>query len=72
IKRSFCGDLAYFTLSIFFILLFYGAVYMLIPVDGPINWYVASGVSRLFIHFVPVTVFWLAILCSQRYCKNDI
>ncbi|MEE8359807.1 MAG: glycosyltransferase family 39 protein [Candidatus Omnitrophota bacterium] len=72
IKRAFNGDLKYFSLSIFLILFFYGSVYMLIPVDGPINWYIASGVSRLFIHFVPIAVFWLALLCGQKYCKDDI
>jgi hypothetical protein len=72
IKRAFSGDLKYFSLSIVLVLFFYGAVYMLIPGDGPISWYVASGASRLFLHFVPITVFWLALICRQRYLKEGI
>jgi hypothetical protein len=64
-KRAFSGQLRYITLSILMALSAYGAVYMLIPAPDPINWYVASGVSRLFIHFVALAVFWLAIFCRD-------
>lgn len=66
IKRSFKGDLKYFSLSVILILFSYGMVYMLIPIDDPINWHVASGVSRLFIHFVPIAAFWLALICRKQ------
>ncbi|MDB4349443.1 glycosyltransferase family 39 protein [Omnitrophica bacterium] len=72
IKKSFSGDLKYFSLSVALILIFYTMVYMLIPIDGPIGWHVASGVSRLFIHFLPITVFWLALMCRQQHLIEEI
>lgn len=65
IKESFRGDLKYFSLSVFLALFFYGCVYILVPYDGPINWHIASGVSRLFIHFMPAAVFFIALTCKR-------
>jgi len=65
-KTSFVGNMKYVSLSIILILFFYGSVYMLIPIKGPINWYLGSTISRLFIHFVPLVVFWLAMICNER------
>ena len=66
IKDSFSGETRYLVLSVILILLFYAGVYLLIPTEGSINWYLGSTVSRLFIHFVPVVVFWAALTCSKR------
>ncbi len=66
IKAAFSGGLKYITLSIILILMFYASVYILMDVEGPVNWYVASGVSRLFIHVLPLAVFWIAHLAKDR------
>ncbi len=66
-RRAFSDDLKYVTLPIILILFSYGAVYLLLPVRGPIGWYVARGISRLFIHFVPITVLWLALICRRSH-----
>ena len=66
LKVSFSGDLKYITLPILLILFFYGSVYLIIPTQDPINWYLGSTLSRLFIHLVPLAVFWTAIICRER------
>ena len=70
-RRSISDNLQYLTLSIILVIFFYGGVYLLIPVEGPINWYLSSAVSRLFIHFAPVTVFWLALMCHRRCLLHE-
>jgi hypothetical protein len=72
IKAAFSGGLKYITMSILLVLSFYGSVYILMKADGPINWYVATGVSRLFIHILPITIFWIAYLSKDKGLVEEI
>lgn len=45
----------------------YTAIYVLTPL--PLEWHLSSSVSRLFIHIVPLAVFWLALVYDDQ-CKT--
>jgi len=61
--RVFSGPLQYVSLSILFALAGYTAVYLITP-QG-LSWHLSTSASRLFIHFVPAAVYWLACLCHD-------
>ena len=62
----------YLSLSVLLVLLIYASVYMFIPVEGPIDWYVGTAVSRLYIHFVAIAVFWVAMACKERGLITEV
>jgi len=66
IRKSFREETAYVSVSIIAMFILYSSIYLIIPVDGPINWFVATGVSRLLIHIVPLAVLLTALLCRER------
>ena len=64
IKKAFSGELKVITFSILIVFVSYSAVYMLTPLD--LSWHLATTVGRLFLHFLPVVLFWLAILFKEK------
>lgn len=63
IKTAFSKELLPVTLAIMFIFSAYGVIYMVTP--QAISWHLSTSASRLFIHFVPLIVLWLAILSEK-------
>ncbi|NQT06836.1 MAG: glycosyltransferase family 39 protein [Candidatus Omnitrophica bacterium] len=73
IKTVFRGELKYPTLLLILVIAAYGYSYLLIPLKPgePINWNVGSTLSRLFIHFTPLAVYWIACVCHKKgYLEN--
>ncbi len=68
LKRAFKGKILYITALLFLIMCAYGFAYLLIPLrpNEPINWIIGSALSRLFIHFTPLAVYWIAVICRER------
>ena len=68
IKAVFKGDMQYAPYLLFLIMLFYCSSYLLIPLkeNEPINVYISTTLSRLFIHFTPLAAYWIADLCKEK------
>ncbi|MBL7068765.1 MAG: glycosyltransferase family 39 protein [Candidatus Omnitrophica bacterium] len=68
LKKAFKGEMKYITLLLLFIIAGYGSVYLLMPLkeSEPINIYISTSLSRLFIHFTPLCVYWVASVCKKR------
>lgn len=64
LRKAFSGILKLPTLTILFVLAGYTAVYMVTPQN--FSWHLSTTASRLFLHFLPVVVLWLAL-----YYKED-
>ncbi|MFZ5800778.1 MAG: glycosyltransferase family 39 protein [Candidatus Omnitrophota bacterium] len=45
----------------------YTVIYILTPL--PLEWQLSTTVSRIFIHFAPLAVFWLALVYDEVYKK---
>ncbi len=67
-KELFSEEYRYLTVPVFFILLCYTAIYFITPQD--ILWHLRTSASRLFIHFLPLAVFYAAIRIN-RICKDE-
>jgi hypothetical protein len=65
IKRIFSERLMPLTAAVLLSLCAYAAVYMVSSAPQGIAWHLSTTASRLFIHFVPIAVLWLAILCKE-------
>lgn len=63
-KKAFSDNLRPLTLAIILTLAGYGAVYLITPQD--ISWHLSTTASRFFIHFLPITVLWLAIIYKEK------
>jgi hypothetical protein len=68
LKRAFSGGMRFPTLAIFFVLAGYTAIYMITPQN--FAWHLSTAVSRLFLHFLPIVVLWLALYYKEK--KLDI
>lgn len=68
LKSVFKGDMKYITLLLILIMSAYGYSYLLMPLkEGePINIYISTNLSRLFIHFTPLCVYWVASVCKEK------
>ena len=68
IKAVFREDLLYPTLLLMLVMTGYAYSYLLMSLkEGePINWYIGSSLSRLFIHFAPLTVYWIARVSKKK------
>ena len=64
-KKAFSKALIPVTLVILFMLSGYSVVYMLSTSPRGIEWHLSTSGSRLFLHFLPMTVFWLALLYKE-------
>ena len=61
-RRVFSKDILPLTLTIILIFSGYSAVYMLSSAPQGFGWHLSTSGSRLFMHFVPIVVLWLALL----------
>jgi len=68
IKSVFKGDLLYPTLLLMLVMTGYAYSYLLMSLkEGePINWYIGSSLSRRFIHFAPLAVYWIARVSKKK------
>ena len=64
-KRIFSKDMFPVTLGILLIFSSYSVVYMLSSAPQGFGWHLSTSGSRLFIHFVPIVVLWLALLFKE-------
>lgn len=64
-KKIFNKNLMPVTAAIIMALLGYSAVYMLSSAPQGIGWHLSTSCSRLFLHFLPIVVLWLAIIFDQ-------
>jgi hypothetical protein len=64
-KKVFSKDIFPVTLAIFLVFAGYSAVYMLSSAPQGIGWHLSTSGSRLFIHFVPIVVLWLALMFKE-------
>ena len=62
-KRSFSGEILPVTLSVLLPMLSYAGIYM-ISVHG-VEWHLSTTLSRFFIHFVPLAVYYLAVVLRK-------
>lgn len=67
-KKAFRGDIKYPTILLLLVMAGYSYSYLLIPIKegGSINWNIASTLSRLFIHFTPLALYWIASVCNEK------
>jgi len=63
LKRSFSGRMLFITISILAALGTYTVVYIVTPKN--FGWHLSTTASRLFIHIVPLAVFWLAMMLKE-------
>jgi hypothetical protein len=68
LKKTFSGAMRFPTLAIFFVLAGYTVIYMITPQN--FAWHLSTTVSRLFLHFLPVVVLWLALYYKEK--KLDV
>ena len=64
-KKIFLKDIFPVTLGILLIFSGYSIVYMLSSAPQGFGWHLSTSGSRLFIHFVPIIVLWLALLFNE-------
>jgi len=64
-KRIFLKELFPLTVAILLVLSGYTVVYMLSSARQGFGWHLSTSGSRLFLHFVPIVVFWLALLFKE-------
>ncbi len=64
-KKIFSKDILPVTLAILLVFSGYSIVYMLSSVPQGFGWHLSTSGSRLFIHFLPITVLWLALLFKE-------
>lgn len=64
-KKVFSKDLLPATAAMLLIFSGYSFVYMLSSAPQGFGWHLSTSGSRLFIHFVPIAVFWLALLFKE-------
>ena len=69
-KKIFSKNIFPATLSILFVFAGYSVVYMLSSTPRGIGWHLSTSGSRLFLHFVPIVVFWMALMFKEL--KLDI
>jgi len=62
-KKAFKGNFKYITLSILLPLAGYTAVYLITPLE--IRYHLQTSGSRLLLHFLPLTVFWIGYLAKE-------
>lgn len=67
-RDIFRRDMKYITMLLVLIMCGYAYFYLLMPLKPgePINIYISTNLSRLFIHFTPLCVYWLASLCREK------
>jgi len=72
LKRCFSDQMKYITALLILVMVGYAYSYLLMPLkEGePINIYISTNLSRLFIHFTPLAAFWIASLCKEREYIN--
>lgn len=68
LKAAFSENIKFITISILAALLSYTAIYMITPKD--LGLHLSTTASRLFIHFFPLVILWLAITYKER--KMDL
>jgi len=68
LRNVFKNNMKYITILLLLIMAGYAYVYLLMPLkEGePINIYISTSLSRLFIHFTPLCVYWVASLCRKK------
>ncbi|MDD5496475.1 MAG: hypothetical protein PHP46_05195 [Candidatus Omnitrophica bacterium] len=64
-RKSFSKDILPATLAIAFVFAGYTAIYMLSAAPQGFGWHLSTSGSRLFIHFLPITVFWLVLIFKE-------
>ena len=64
-KKVFSKTMMPVTTAIILVLLGYSAVYMLSAAPQGLSWHLSTSGSRLFIHFVPIVVLWLALFFKE-------
>jgi hypothetical protein len=64
-KKIFSKEVFPATLAVFFALSGYSIVYMLSSAPQGFGWHLSTSGSRLFIHFVPIVVLWLALMFKE-------
>jgi hypothetical protein len=69
-KKIFSKEIFPVTLTILLVLSGYSVVYMLSSAPQGFGWHLSTSGSRLFIHFVPIVVLWLALMFKEL--KLDI
>lgn len=69
-KKIFLKEIFPVTLVIFLIFSGYSIVYMLSSAPQGFGWHLSTSGSRLFLHFVPIVVLWLALMFKEL--KLDI
>lgn len=62
-KTSLRSDFKYITLSILLAFAGYGFFYLITPLE--IKYHLQTAGSRLLIHFLPITVFWISYLAKE-------
>lgn len=67
IKKVFCKDIRYITLTIFFVFAGYTATYLLTPIK--LSYYLSTTASRFFFHFLPIVILFSAMMFKK--CKLD-
>jgi hypothetical protein len=69
-KRLMTGDFRYIMLPLTLVLSAYSTVYLIMPFD--VEWHLRTSVSRLFLHFLPLIVFFLARSYLEERKTNPI
>lgn len=64
-KKIFSEEVFPVTLAILLVFLGYTAVYMLSSAPQGFGWHLSTSGSRLFLHFVPIVVLWLALMFKE-------
>jgi 4-amino-4-deoxy-L-arabinose transferase-like glycosyltransferase len=62
-RKSFLGNFKYITLSILLSFAGYSFFYLITPLE--IRYHLQTSGSRMLIHFLPVTVFWIGYLARE-------
>jgi len=64
-KKIMSKDRFYIVAPIFIILSSYSAIYLVTPLD--VSWHVRTSASRIFLHILPLVIFYLAIRTKEIY-----
>jgi len=64
-KRIFSKELFPVTMAMLLVLSGYSMVYMLSSAPQGFGWHLSTSGSRLFLHFVPIAVLWLALMFKE-------
>ncbi len=64
-KKIFSKELMPLTAALILVFAGYSFVYMLSSAPQGFGWHLSTSGSRLFIHFVPIAVLWLALLFKE-------